>query len=92
MNTFLHHSENRGHVKMGWLDTKHSFSFGSWYDPKYMGVGSLRVINDDTIAAHKGFGTHPHDNMEILTCVLKGTITHKDSMGNERHIEVVPHV
>jgi len=86
MNTFLHHSENRGHVKMGWLDTKHSFSFGSWYDPKYMGVGSLRVINDDTIAAHKGFGTHPHDNMEILTCVLKGTISHKDSMGNERHI------
>ena len=86
MTTFLHHSENRGHVKAGWLDTKHSFSFGSWYDPKYMGVGSLRVINDDTIAAHNGFGTHPHDNMEILTCVLQGTISHKDSMGNERHI------
>ncbi|MDQ9019859.1 pirin family protein [Acinetobacter sichuanensis] len=86
MNTFLHRSEDRGHVKAGWLDTKHSFSFGSWYNPKYMGVGSLRVINDDTIAAHNGFGTHPHDNMEILTCVLKGTISHKDSMGNERHI------
>ena len=86
MTTFLHHSENRGHVKAGWLDTKHSFSFGSWYDPKYMGVGSLRVISDDTIAAHNGFGTHPHDNMEILTCVLQGTISHKDSMGNERHI------
>ena len=86
MTTFLHHSENRGHVKAGWLDTKHSFSFGSWYDPKYMGVGSLRVINDDTIAAHNGFGTHPHYNMEILTCVLQGTISHKDSMGNERHI------
>ncbi len=86
MNTFLYRSEDRGHVKAGWLDTKHSFSFGSWYNPKYMGVGSLRVINDDTIAAHNGFGTHPHDNMEILTCVLKGTISHKDSMGNERHI------
>ncbi|WP_445115320.1 pirin family protein [Acinetobacter sp. WZC-1] len=87
MNTFLHRSEDRGHVKAGWLDTRHSFSFGSWYDPKYMGVGSLRVINDDTIAAHNGFGTHPHDNMEILTCVLAGTISHRDSMGNERHIK-----
>lgn len=86
MTTFLHRSENRGHVKAGWLDSKHSFSFGSWYDPNYMGVGSLRVINDDHIAAHNGFGTHPHDNMEILTCVLKGTITHKDSMGNEGQI------
>ncbi|MDV2467685.1 pirin family protein [Acinetobacter chinensis] len=86
MTTYLHHSEDRGHVKMGWLDTKHSFSFGSWYNPKFMGVGSLRVINDDTIAAHNGFGTHSHDNMEILTCVLSGTISHKDSMGNERHI------
>lgn len=87
MNTFLHRSEDRGHVKAGWLDTKHSFSFGSWYDPKYMGVGSLRVINDDTIAAHNGFGTHAHDNMEILTCVLDGTISHKDSMGNVGHIK-----
>lgn len=86
MNTFLHRSEDRGHVKAGWLDTKHSFSFGSWYDPKYMGVGSLRVINDDTIAGNNGFGTHPHDNMEILTCVLDGTISHKDSMGNIGHI------
>ena len=86
MNAYLHRSENRGHVKMGWLDTKHSFSFGSWYNPKYMGVSALRVINDDRIAAHNGFGTHPHDNMEILTCVLSGTISHRDSMGNERHI------
>ncbi|RYL28463.1 pirin family protein [Acinetobacter piscicola] len=86
MNTFLHRSEDRGHAQIGWLDSKHSFSFGSWYNPKYMGVGSLRVINDDTIAAHNGFGTHPHDNMEILTCVLQGTISHKDTMGNERHI------
>ena len=86
MNAYLHRSEDRGHVKMGWLDTKHSFSFGSWYNPKYMGVSVLRVINDDSIAAHNGFGTHPHDNMEILTCVLSGTISHRDSMGNERHI------
>ena len=82
MNAYLHRSEDRGHVKMAWLDTKHSFSFGSWHNPKYMGVSALRVINDDKIDAHKGFGTHPHDNMEILTCVLDGTISHKDSMGN----------
>ena len=86
MNAYLHRSEDRGHVKMGWLDTKHSFSFGNWYNPKYMGVSALSVINDDRIAAHNGFGTHPHDNMEILTCVLSGTISHRDSMGNERHI------
>ena len=82
MNAYLHRNEDRGHVRLGWLDSKHSFSFGQWYNPKFMGVSALRVINDDHIAAHKGFGTHPHDNMEILTCVLKGTISHKDSMGN----------
>jgi redox-sensitive bicupin YhaK (pirin superfamily) len=86
MNAYLHRSENRGHVKADWLDTYHSFSFGSWYNPKYMGVSALRVINDDTVAAHNGFGTHPHDNMEILTYVLDGTISHKDSMGNEGQI------
>lgn len=86
MQSYLHRSEERGHVKAGWLESKHSFSFGSWYNPKYMGVSVLRVINDDLIAAHNGFGMHPHDNMEILTCVLDGTISHQDSMGNERHI------
>ena len=86
MTTYLHRSEDRGHVKAGWLESKHSFSFGSWYNPEFMGIGSLRVINDDIIASHNGFGTHPHDNMEILTCVLKGTISHKDSMGNESQI------
>ncbi|MEG2359342.1 pirin family protein [Acinetobacter sp.] len=86
MNAYLHRSGERGHVKMGWLESKHSFSFGSWHNPKYMGVSALRVINDDLIAAHNGFGMHPHDNMEILTCVLDGTISHRDSMGNERHI------
>lgn len=82
MDAFLHKSENRGHVKMGWLESRHSFSFGNWYNPNYRGVSALRVINDDLIDAHQGFGQHPHDNMEILTCVLKGTITHQDSMGN----------
>lgn len=87
MNAYLHRSESRGHVKMGWLESKHSFSFGSWYDPNYMGISALRVINDDLIAGHQGFGTHPHDNMEILTCVLQGAITHKDSMGNHGDIK-----
>ena len=86
MKTYLHRSEDRGHVKAGWLESKHSFSFGSWYNPDLMGIGSLRVINDDIIAAQNGFGTHPHNNMEILTCVLKGTISHQDSMGNQSQI------
>lgn len=86
MHAYLHKSEDRGHVKAGWLDSHHSFSFGSWYDPRFMGVSVLRVINDDIIAAHNGFGMHPHDNMEILTCVLSGQITHEDSMGNRGHI------
>lgn len=87
MTTYLHRSEERGHVQAGWLNTRHSFSFGSWHHPDFMGVGPLRVINDDHIAAHNGFGTHPHDNMEILTCVLSGTISHKDSMGNSGDIK-----
>lgn len=87
MNTYLHRSEDRGHVQAGWLDTRHSFSFGSWHNPKMMGFGPLRVINDDHIAAHNGFGTHGHDNMEILTCVLSGAISHKDSMGNSGDIK-----
>ena len=87
MNAYLHRSEDRGHVNLGWLNSKHSFSFGNWYNPKYMGVSTLRVINDDHIAGQQGFGTHPHDNMEILTCVLKGTISHQDSMGNKGDIK-----
>lgn len=87
MNAYLHRSEDRGHVKAGWLESYHSFSFGSWYNPKYMGVSALRVINDDRIDAHNGFGTHSHDNMEILTCVLDGAISHRDTMGNEGQIK-----
>ena len=82
----VHPAANRGHANFGWLDSFHSFSFGSWYDPRHMGVSALRVINDDRIRALTGFGQHPHDNMEILTYVLKGVISHKDSMGNETHL------
>lgn len=87
MNNYIHKNENRGHIRQGWLDTKHSFSFGSWQDPHHMGVSVLRVINEDSIAPHQGFGRHGHDNMEILTYVLSGRLSHQDSMGNIEHIE-----
>lgn len=86
MNTYIHKSEERGHVNMGWLDSHHSFSFGSWQDPRYMGVSALRVINEDRVKANTGFGKHGHDNMEILTYVLSGRLSHQDSMGNVEHI------
>ena len=86
MSYILHKNENRGQVDHGWLKAKHSFSFGSWQDSRFMGVSALRVINEDRIAPHRGFGMHAHDNMEILTYVLSGKLTHKDSMGNIGHI------
>jgi redox-sensitive bicupin YhaK (pirin superfamily) len=82
----IRRSEDRGHLNHGWLDTYHSFSFGDYYDPNNMGFRSLRVINDDKVAAGQGFGTHPHRDMEIITYVLKGALEHKDSMGNGRII------
>lgn len=82
----VHHSENRGRANFGWLDARHSFSFGNWYDPRYMGVSALRVINEDRVKPQSGFGSHPHENMEILTYILSGVLSHKDSMGNETHI------
>jgi len=86
MSYIVHRSDNRGQADHGWLQARHSFSFASWQDPRYMGVSSLRVINEDRVAAKRGFGMHSHDNMEILTCVLSGKLTHKDSMGNIGHI------
>ena len=81
-NMVLHKAATRGHANHGWLDTHHTFSFANYYDPERMHFGALRVLNDDTVAAGRGFGTHPHDNMEIISIPLEGDLEHKDSMGN----------
>ena len=81
-NTVLHKADTRGNANHGWLNAYHSFSFGSWYNPDKIQFGTLRVLNDDTVAGGMGFGTHPHDNMEIITIPLEGHLAHKDSMGN----------
>ncbi|WP_183561672.1 pirin family protein [Mucilaginibacter sp. SP1R1] len=82
MKTIFYPESQRGKNDIGWLKANFSFSFASYYDPEKIHFGALRVLNDDTIAAGKGFGTHPHDNMEIITIPLEGALEHKDSMGN----------
>lgn len=86
-NSVLHKANTRGHANHGWLNAYHSFSFANWYNPERVQFGVLRVLNDDTIAAGMGFGTHPHDNMEIITIPLEGDLAHKDSMGNAATIK-----
>ena len=86
MNYTLHKAEERGKAEHGWLHSRFSFSFADWYDPSRMGFGVLRVINDDIIDADSGFDLHPHNNMEIITIVTHGTVTHGDSMGNQEDV------
>jgi len=86
MKTILYRSSTRGHKNHGWLDTYHTFSFADYYDPERMHFGALRVINDDIVEGGEGFGTHPHDNMEIISIPLFGDLEHKDSMGHSQVI------
>jgi hypothetical protein len=81
-NTILHKAATRGRANHGWLDSHHTFSFANYYNPERMHFGVLRVLNDDRVEAGMGFGTHPHDNMEIISIPLEGDLEHKDSMGN----------
>ena len=83
MKTILHKAETRGFANHGWLQANHSFSFAGWYNPERIHYGALRVLNDDIIAPKMGFGTHPHDNMEIITIPLKGVLKHRDNMHDE---------
>ena len=87
MNFKLHKADTRGHANHGWLDSHHTFSFANYYNPERMNFGVLRVLNDDTVAGGRGFSTHPHENMEIVSIPLEGDLLHRDSMGNEAVIK-----
>ena len=87
MHTILHTADSRGDANHGWLHSKHSFSFASYYNPEKIHFGVLRVLNDDFVAAGMGFGLHPHDNMEIISIPLEGDLAHQDSMGNHTVIK-----
>jgi len=87
-NSILHKAESRGNANHGWLHSRHTFSFANYFDPERVNFGALRVLNDDTVEAGMGFGTHPHDNMEIISIPLEGDLEHKDSMGN---VSVIKH-
>jgi len=82
MNTVIHRADTRGLADHGWLHSRHTFSFANYHNPERMHFGVLRVLNDDQVQAGRGFGTHPHDNMEIISIPLEGDLEHKDSMGN----------
>lgn len=82
MKTIIHRADSRGSANHGWLNSHHTFSFGGYYNPDRMNFGVLRVLNDDTVAPGMGFGTHPHQDMEIISIPLEGDLEHKDSMGN----------
>lgn len=87
MNTVLHKAESRGHANHGWLDSHHTFSFANYHNPERMHFGVLRVLNDDRVAGGQGFGTHPHNDMEIISIPLEGDLEHQDNMGNKTVIK-----
>ncbi|WP_435412663.1 pirin family protein [Psychroserpens mesophilus] len=88
MKTIIHKSATRGFANHGWLTSYHTFSFANYQNTERMNFGALRVLNDDVVQPKMGFGTHPHQNMEIISIPLKGALSHKDSMGNKRAIDV----
>ena len=88
MKTIVHKAASRGFANHGWLQSYHTFSFAGYHNPERMNFGMLRVLNDDIVKPKMGFGTHPHNNMEIISIPISGALSHKDSMNNQRSIEV----